>query len=806
MRLCATMTVLCLALAGAGPATAGSLPDPGSGARPGPDALYQPAPSAPQLENTGPWRAEPTLVSGTQAYRDGEWLYQDYLYDDHGAAGSPVPESPYGAETHLYSPPAGTYVYPEDPVFAHNAADLVELRVRRSAGETLFRVTLNTLKDPERTAFTIALGRSDGPREWPHGAGVSSPAELFLTVHGDKAELLGPDGKPLRPGPRVAVDAARRQVEVSVSDAAWDPGRGKVPVTIGVGLWDVEGKKYLAPGERPSETQPGGGPGPAIVNVGPRFDEPWPDVDNPAGPYSMGDAAAGGVVQAAWWRERKQADALRLGDVSAFSAEIDFAKLAAGTDDDSGIPRSGYMSRILASAYEFGQGLDLANVCFDLAGGERAGAKCIGRFVGQLQPYVVYVPDKPQPARGWGMTLLLHSLSANYNQYANSNNMKQLGDRGAGSIVVTPAGRGADGFYAGIAEADTFEVWADIARRYRLDPDWAVVSGYSMGGFGTYRLLARYPDLFARGFSVVGVPGSVEDQLASLRNTPLLAWNATADELVNVNDAEAAADAMEAAGLRFSYWQFPTADHLTLATNDQYQPGADWLGEHRVDRNPPRVSYVVDPREDSAAAKTVADHAYWVSGLSVRDATAAPTGTIDARSDAFGIVDGEPTGVTTGGGALMGGSHGPMPYVERSQGWSETKEAARADRLTVKATNIAGVTIDARRARLSCAPELVIESDGPLDLKIACARRAVARARCASRIALRLPRVRGQRIVQVQVRRGRRRVGSARGRNLRRVVVRRTTRRAHTLRISMRAAGGGKPARRVVVTRRMAGC
>ena len=162
----------------------------------------------------------------------------------------------------------------------------------------------------------------------------------------------------------------------------------------------------------------------------------------------------------------------------------------------------------MASRYVFGQGLDPTQVCFTLASNSGTGAKCRGRFVGQLQPYALYVP-KSEPAGGYGLTLLLHSLSANYNQYSASRNQSQLGDRAPGSLVITPNGRGPDGFYAGVPEADTFEVWADVARHYRIDPSLVDVSGYSMGGFGTYRLLARWPDLFARGFSVVGAPGSV---------------------------------------------------------------------------------------------------------------------------------------------------------------------------------------------------------------------------------------------------------------------------------------------------------
>jgi pimeloyl-ACP methyl ester carboxylesterase len=574
---------------------------------------------------------------------------------------------------------------------------------------------------------------------------------------------------------------------------------------IGVGLWDATAGSYLAPQPgSASDTTPGGGSpaGAALFNVGPRFDEPLPDVAQ-VPTYSMGDSAVGGMVQAAWWREKEQATALATGDISEFHADVDFSKLAAKTGDESAVPKTGTMNRILASHYQFGQGYDNSKVCFDLASSFAAGPKCIGRMVGQLQPYTIYVPKKPQPAGGYGMTLLLHSLSANYNQYTNSKNQSQLGERAAGSIVITPAGRGPDGFYAGYAEADTFEVWADVARRYKLDPDWTVVSGYSMGGFGTYRLLARYPDLFARGFSVVGIPGTVNDQLPSLRNTPILAWNSGADELVRIDESEQAVKDLTAAGLRFIEDLFPAGDHLTLATNDEYGKGADWLGSVRVDRSPAHVTYVVDPTEDSSEASVVGNHAYWASRLSVRDPKKSPPGTFDALSEAFGVGDGKPDGVKEGGGTIDGGNHGPTPYVERSQDWTPAPKQPIADRLDVVATNIATATVDAARARLSCAPQLNVKSDGPLDLRIDCTRSAVKGARCTSRVSFRLPRVKGARVVRAVATRRGHVVVRAKGRNLRSLSIRRVSRKGFAVRVTLTTSKKGK---RVTLLRRVAGC
>ena len=70
------------------------VPPPDPGPRPGPDILYEPLANAPQLQNTGNWSASPILVSGASAYRNGEFLYQDFLYDDSGAIGSSVQNDP----------------------------------------------------------------------------------------------------------------------------------------------------------------------------------------------------------------------------------------------------------------------------------------------------------------------------------------------------------------------------------------------------------------------------------------------------------------------------------------------------------------------------------------------------------------------------------------------------------------------------------------------------------------------------------------------------------------------------------------
>src|SRR4051812_3796650 len=94
-------------------ATAASLYT-GAGPRPGPDILYAAPATPPQLTNSAPWTAPPLLVSGASAYVGGEFLSQDFLYDDNGAALTDDPQD-QRASGNTFSRPDGTYTYPRDP-------------------------------------------------------------------------------------------------------------------------------------------------------------------------------------------------------------------------------------------------------------------------------------------------------------------------------------------------------------------------------------------------------------------------------------------------------------------------------------------------------------------------------------------------------------------------------------------------------------------------------------------------------------------------------------------------------------------
>jgi hypothetical protein len=731
-----------LAATADGAAAASLVGKEGTAPRPGPAVLYERLAHAPQLENErgSVWHAPSILTSGASAYRLGEFLYQGYVYDDRGAKLVTDPSNPMhspGGDSSggdLFSAPTGTYDYPSGAGYDENAANLIELRVRPLPSATAFRITLNTLENAELIATAIAIGGTAGESHpFPFGANVSAPARYFLTIHGSTAVLTDAlSGKEVPgPAPTVSVDMVRRQITVLVPHSEWNPGTATVRLAGGVGLWNAATNSYLLPGAQRSATQPGGaGPDPAppaFFDVAFRFNaqEPVPGTPGPAT-----------TANPAYWRESAQGQALTKGDISLFFAEVDFSKLHAKVNDDmpngpTGVPQTGVFDRILASHFSDGQGAEYAT------GGCGSSKACIGAMRGALLPYAIYVPSGAPPAGGYGLTLLLHSLSANYNQFAGSHNQSQFANRGSGSIVITPSGRGPDGWYYDHAGADTFETWADAAAHYQLNPAFTDIAGYSMGGYGTYKFTSQFPDLFAKAQPTVGPPGLgiwvppgepqtggnqslTQRMLASTRNVPFLIWDETTDELVPILGVLEQVNTFDSLGYRYEFDQFQAGDHLTLAINDEYAPAAAFLGTDTVQPNPPHVTYAYNPTMDFPADGTTAGHAYWLYGVTLRNGEGtAPLGTVDVRSEGFGVGDPTPSATQHGAGALTGGQIPAIPFTSQGKTWGEAPPAPAADALDVSARNVSAMTIDAARAKVDCAAQLHVTTDGPLKVKLA---------------------------------------------------------------------------------------
>jgi hypothetical protein len=274
-----------------------------------------------------------------------------------------------------------------------------------------------------------------------------------------------------------------------------------------------------------------------------------------------------------------------------------------------------------------------------------------------------------------------------------------------------------------------------VAHLYRLNPGYADLTGYSMGGIGTFDIGAQFPDLFARAQPTVG-DESDNNVLPSFRNLPVLMWNVHGDELVGDESFLPTAQKLEKLGYRVTlHAHLPCIttlsplcspalmDHLELAINDWFLPAAKFLGHALVPRNPPHVTFVVDTARDSRKYGIVANHAYWVSGLKVRHS--GSLGRFDAVSKGFGRADPKASGVKDGTGTLSSGHLGPIHFTSQTQSWGPSKRAKRHDEIVIKASNIAQAVLDVSRARVNCQVKLAIHTNGPIAISLPGCQRTV---------------------------------------------------------------------------------
>lgn len=687
------------------------LPSVSGGERPGPAVLYQEPAEIPELSNTKPFAAQPLRVSGTDAYRDGEYLYQDYTFDDHGADTVSQVGPPPGD---VLAGSTGDVRYPTAQRYAGNAADIVEFRVKPTRTEIVYRITLNTVIEPDVAMVGIGIDtdRSGGtPVAWPGGAGVSTPGmDAFVSAWGTGGVVYRPvSGAPTALGTdAVTMDRDSNQLTVRVPRKLLDPGVGSWRYVVGAGLrGDDNTWRSVPAATSPSERAPASGndgtAAPAVFNLAFRFDEPQQVV------RVVDDVRVGVGL----WFEDKQARTLAGGTTGDLAADVDFGALAARADRWIHAPGD-TQARLHPSRLELGEG-----VLPD------------GLYGGRLQPYILRVPRDCDPARPPGLTLALHGANATHTQWSvfSPNYLTQLGDE-RDSYVLSPLKRSIC-CYQPEWYADVFEAWADVAQRFTLDPERVTLSGYSAGGYDTYRLGVEYPDLFADAFPIVGaavpgveavVPGDDTNyrlMTGNVRWVPYLAWNWLTDPIAPWPGAVYTHSRFDELGLRNQLWNFAVGEHFTPAVLDQWQAAANALGDARVVRDPSRVDYGIAPSTWSPDHGLVADHAYWVSGLRVRDdkafdETNTARGYATAVSGAFG--EGDP--VTSPAPNAHAGL--PGPAVITGTEWGVIPAAPERNALELGLRNLASLTVAGARARLNGGAPLTIRitSDGDTQVSL----------------------------------------------------------------------------------------
>ena len=655
-----------------------------------PAVALQPEPGLAPPEGW-PFPSGAPRTSGTGRLAGGAFHWTDFLYDDCGALGVTA-----RVQT---APCMGGYRYPPGAA-SGNGADIFRVGIGLDSEATYWRVDWVTLVDPGVPIAAFGLDTDDDPMtgtgdpltgaaRWPGNSGVGSPGlEQVLVLSSRGAWLID------------AVTAERRSLEQLGGSLAVTPQAGqgypgsfvlRLPhavlqpgdvwtVRLAAGLANAAGDDFATVGAANGQA-----PGAAnVYNVGFR---------------TLAQEVAAQEqhrepVRGSYWMEAAQAPALLTGEIGAFSARVEWDRLAARDTTPEPQP-TGWSNRWLVS---------------QLATGDGTGGLSVS-FPGRLQTYGLWVPAGYDPLTPAAVMAIHHSATQNHNQwFANEGRsggqrtfLRQACDQ-LGVICFAPNTRG--GGATGAGELDFWETWADVARSYTLDPERVYITGASLGGTSTRTLAAKYPDLFAASMPLAS--SSTGSCCANLEWVPVWTGHETAVSVfLPSNNNE-----MRSLGYRFRDESYPLEQHFGYISSGQFMPGVRWLGipqARRTGWSVPDVDYrfspgAFDPRYSAEEAA-----AYWLRELTARTGSTAG---VRASTDALPhpLIQ-----TTVRSNELVVSEDRPSPAVAEELVWTVTGATPPSGNgARVELTNIATATIMGAHAGLDGgeALDLAVTSDG----------------------------------------------------------------------------------------------
>lgn len=710
--------------------------------------MAPPEPTASQW----PFPNDFSATEGTGLVQGGASLWTDFLYDDYGGADQPTQQTGYSALASAH----GSFSYPSGD--DGDTADIFRAGVGLTATATWWRVDWSTMPDPSKPIAEWTMTPDGAPKSatatvWPADAGVttSTGIEYALVVTDQKAELLRAlDSKVLATfTPTVVAGPNSFIVEIPRSIL---PVSARWSVQLAAGVADTTATAPVFTTVTSSEGGYSGSGGANVYNITFRraqtqeaaqvcpeypFD-PGVLTTLENGLDNVGKTTAGvpTVECTNSWMENDQANTL-LGaapNVSKYALHVEWPQLASHATVPAprvhGYSNRWYMTPLNLSAY--GSGIN-----------PPSGTYTNPTYIGRYQPYAVEVPPSynfgdPTPTP---LTWILHSLDDNLNQYGtlDPTQIAQECDQ-RHSICATTEGFSEGQWYYAEAEVDFWDVWRQLADSYNLDPDATTLSGYSMGGWASYKLAEEYPDLFGQTMPLEGpvicglrVYGPVQGYsggtqctsdgdstplLVNLKWIPYVMTCGLADELVPYPGCNANAEALRAmTPTPYRVDDFTeTEDHLVYATqNDFTQPDAR-LARPAADRvlDPGAFTFVFYPDLQSGPAGI--DQAgtageigptgdYWVGALAGRDAAPGTLASVVASSEAI------PEPALVASESTSAGAPGPTGYVEQNETWSDGASPAARQSASIQLTDVAAVTVDTVAAGLS-DPKFAVTTDG----------------------------------------------------------------------------------------------
>lgn len=214
---------------------------------------------------------------------------------------------------------------------------------------------------------------------------------------------------------------------------------------------------------------------------------------------------------------------------------------------------------------------------------------------GQTYAYLLYLPAQYEDDKNhrWPVIITLHGSGecGSVERMAGMALPRFVASRPKKFPFIVVAVNAPTMWYRGKNAAAVLEILEEVAANHRTDPDRVYLTGYSMGGFGTWELAIARPDLFAAIVPVcgVGIPAA-GGNIASL---PTWAFHGAMDRNVPVAGSRQMIEAMKEAGGHPRYTEYPSEAHEIWESVYRSMSVYKWLLEQRRPAPPKVIDYTL---------------------------------------------------------------------------------------------------------------------------------------------------------------------------------------------------------------------
>jgi predicted peptidase len=197
--------------------------------------------------------------------------------------------------------------------------------------------------------------------------------------------------------------------------------------------------------------------------------------------------------------------------------------------------------------------------------------------------YLLYLPASYDKSKDkWPLIIFLHGAGER------GNNLEKLKRQGLPKMIS----KGKSFDFIIVSPQCPNDVWwpeqtellitllDEIVAKYKVDTDRVYLTGLSMGGFGTWRLGAEYPNRFAAIAPICG--GSEKYAGPRLKKVPIWAFHGAKDKTVPVIRSQEMVDAVKRAGGDAKLTIYPEAEHDSWTETYNNPELYEWFLSHKI--------------------------------------------------------------------------------------------------------------------------------------------------------------------------------------------------------------------------------